>query len=131
MWLISLRDLQYRYRRFLIAIAVTALVFGIAVAIDGIKQTLQAEPADLVASFHADSWVVRRGSSGLFTTNISMPESFSAIGNFTPQGWVLKAWRLSLAGQPASEMIVPFIVLVAMGIVMFAIGAVMFKRRFA
>ena len=78
MWLISLRDLQYRYRRFLIAIAVTALVFGIAVAIDGIKQTLQREPADLVASFDADTWVVRQGSSGLFTTNAVLPASVVA-----------------------------------------------------
>jgi putative ABC transport system permease protein len=84
MWLISLRDLQYRYRRFLIAIAVTALVFGIAVAIDGIKQTLQAEPADLVASFHADSWVVRRGSSGLFTTNAVLPDSVVGALRDTP-----------------------------------------------
>ena len=69
--------------------------------------------------------------SGLFTTNIAMPESFNALGNFTPQGWVLKAWRLSLAGQPPSELLVPFIVLVVMGVVMFAIGAVMFRKRFA
>jgi putative ABC transport system permease protein len=78
MWLISRRDLHYRRRRFLIAIAVTALVFGIAVAIDGIKQTLQNEPADLVSSFHADSWLVRRGSSGLFTTTAVLPESVVA-----------------------------------------------------
>lgn len=69
--------------------------------------------------------------SGLFTTNIQMPEAFAALGNFTPQGWVLKAWRLSLGGQPASELVAPFLVLVAMGLVMFAIGAVMFRRRFA
>jgi ABC-2 type transport system permease protein len=69
--------------------------------------------------------------SGLFTTNIQMPDAFNAMGNFTPQGWVLKAWRLSLAGQPASEMVLPFIVLVAMGIVMFAFGALMFRKRFA
>jgi hypothetical protein len=77
MWLISLRDLQYRYRRFLIAIAVTALVFGIAVAIaiDGIEQTLQKEPAAVVSSFDADTWAVRRGSSGLFTTNAVLPDS--------------------------------------------------------
>ena len=75
MWRISLRDLQYRLRRFLIAIAVTALVFGIAVAIDGIKQTLQREPADLVASFHADRWIVRAGSAGPFTTTALLPES--------------------------------------------------------
>jgi ABC-2 type transport system permease protein len=69
--------------------------------------------------------------SGLFTTNIAMPESFNAIGNFTPQGWVLKAWKLSLAGQPASQIILPFLVLVVMGIIMFAIGAVIFRRRYA
>jgi ABC-2 type transport system permease protein len=69
--------------------------------------------------------------SGLFTTNIAMPDSFNAIGNFTPQGWVLKAWKLSLSGQPANEMILPFLVLVAMGIAMFAIGALMFRKRYA
>jgi ABC-2 type transport system permease protein len=68
--------------------------------------------------------------SGLFTVNIKIG-AFNTIGNFTPQGWVLKAWRLSLAGQPASELLVPFLVLVAMGVVMFAIGAVLFRRRFA
>jgi ABC-type multidrug transport system permease subunit len=69
--------------------------------------------------------------SGLFTTNIQMPAAFNMLGNFTPQGWVLKAWKLSLAGQPAGELLIPFIVLLVMGLVMFAIGALMFKRRFA
>jgi ABC-2 type transport system permease protein len=69
--------------------------------------------------------------SGLFTTNIDMPAGFTVISNFTPQGWVLKAWRLALAGQPASEMIIPFMVLVGMGVVMFVIGSVVFRRRFA
>jgi ABC-2 type transport system permease protein len=69
--------------------------------------------------------------SGLFTTNIDMPDSFNSIGNFTPQGWTLKAWRLSLAGQPAGELVLPFLVLLAMGLGMFAIGALMFRKRFA
>jgi ABC-2 type transport system permease protein len=69
--------------------------------------------------------------SGLFTTNVAMPESFKALGNFTPQGWVLKSWTLSLGGQPTGEMIVPFLVLAAMGIVMFAIGARLFSKRYA
>jgi ABC-2 type transport system permease protein len=69
--------------------------------------------------------------SGLFTTNVAMPDSFKAIANFTPQGWVLKAWTLSLAGQPAGEMVLPCLVLVSMGIVMFAIGAAMFRKRYA
>ena len=69
--------------------------------------------------------------SGLFTTNIAMPESFNTIANFTPQGWVLKAWERSLSGQPASELVIPCLVLLAMGVAMFAIGALMFRKRYA
>jgi ABC-2 type transport system permease protein len=68
--------------------------------------------------------------SGLFTTNIPIA-AFDLMGNFTPQGWVLKAWKLSLAGSPAGELVVPFLVLVAMGTVMFIVGAMMFRKRFA
>lgn len=68
---------------------------------------------------------------GLFTTNIAMPDSINRIGNLTPQGCALKAWKLSLAGQPANELALPFLVLLAMGAVMFAIGALMFRKRFA
>ena len=68
--------------------------------------------------------------SGLFTANMKI-DIFNTMGNFTPQGWVLKAWKLSIAGQPVSELIVPFIVMFAMGVVMFVIGARMFGKRFA
>lgn len=68
---------------------------------------------------------------GLFTTNIAMPEAFNALGLFTPQGWVLRAWKLSLSGQPPSELLLPFAVLAALGILMFAAGAYAFRRRFA
>lgn len=68
--------------------------------------------------------------SGLFTANMKI-DIFNMMGNFTPQGWVLKAWKLSIAGQPVSELIVPFIVMVFMGVVMFVIGARMFGKRFA
>jgi ABC-2 type transport system permease protein len=69
--------------------------------------------------------------SGLFTTNIDMPPSFDALAKFTPQGWALKAWELSLAGQPPSLLLLPFFVLVGMGVVMFAIGATLFRKRYA
>jgi ABC-type multidrug transport system permease subunit len=70
---------------------------------------------------------------GLFTANIpgGMPAAFNALGNFVPQGWVLKIWRMALGGQPVADMLVPFAIVVVMGIVMFAIGAVMFNRRYA
>jgi putative ABC transport system permease protein len=35
MWLVSLRDLQWRRRRFLIAVAATALVFAMSLLMAG------------------------------------------------------------------------------------------------
>lgn len=69
---------------------------------------------------------------GLFTASIpgGMPEAFNALANFVPQGWVLKGWRVVLAGQPLSDILTPFIVCVAMGAVMFAAGALIFRRRY-
>ena len=71
--------------------------------------------------------------SGLFTANIpgGMPAAFAALGNFIPQGWVLKSWSLTLGGASTSQMLIPFAVTVAMGLVMFVIGAMMFRKRYA
>jgi len=70
---------------------------------------------------------------GLFTANMpnAMPAAMNMIANFTPQGWVLKAWRMVMDGQSASDLLIPFAVLVGMGVVMFVIGARMFRKRFA
>ena len=68
---------------------------------------------------------------GLFTANIPMPEAFTALANFTPQGWVIKTWKLVLAGSPLAELWLPFTVLIIMSIAMFAFGAFNFRKRFA
>lgn len=70
---------------------------------------------------------------GLFTSSIpgGMPEAFNFMANFTPQGWVLKGWHIVLTGQPIGDLLIPFGMMVALGVIMFAIGAVMFKRRYA
>src|SRR5262249_1243253 len=68
MWLVSLRDLQFRARRFVIAIVVTSLVFGIALAIDGMRRSVQHESPAIVAMFGADRWFVAKGATGPFST---------------------------------------------------------------
>ncbi len=69
---------------------------------------------------------------GLFTANIaSMPEAFTMIANFTPQGWVIKSWKLVLAGSPLAELWLPFIVILLASVLMFAFGARNFGKRFA
>ena len=69
---------------------------------------------------------------GLFTANIpNMPASFNALANFTPQGWVIKIWKLVMDGLPVEEILAPFSILIVMGVLLFAVGALMFRRRFA
>lgn len=68
---------------------------------------------------------------GLFTAGLSMPEAFTRLAVFTPQGWVIKAWNVVLSGGATLELVLPLAVLIVMGIVMFALGALIFRNRFA
>ena len=114
-----------------IALALTAQVFaavGLGVLlISFVKSTKQGGPV-LGGGLTALGML-----GGLFTANMpnALPEAMNMIANFTPQGWVLKGWRMALDGSAAGDLLIPFIVTVAMGIVMFAVGAMMFKRRYA
>src|SRR4249920_2542685 len=67
MWLVGVRDLQFRRRRFMIAALATSVVFAMTLIMSGMSNGLDAEIERLVDSFHADSWVVARGASGPFT----------------------------------------------------------------
>lgn len=75
MWLISRADLVFRRRRFVIAVLVTALVFGMALAFDGMKRAVSNEVPRTVALFDADAWVVPEGVTGPFTTTSVFPSS--------------------------------------------------------
>jgi len=69
---------------------------------------------------------------GLFTVGIQgMPALFDTLSVFTPQGWVLKSWKVAIARGAPAELLLPFVVSVLIGGAMFAIGAVLFRRRFA
>lgn len=68
---------------------------------------------------------------GLFTANIPMPEAFNKLAAFTPQGWVIRGWKVVLNAQPLSDLLVPLIVCVLIGLILFIIGALRFKKRFA
>ena len=68
---------------------------------------------------------------GMFTQGMQVPKAFTLLAIFTPQGWVIKTWKVVLSGQPLPELMTSFIVLMVMGIVMFVIGAMMFRKRFA
>lgn len=68
---------------------------------------------------------------GLFSGAVTMPETFARLGDFTPQGWAMKAWMLALEGQPAGAVVMSCVVLVSLGIVFFSAGAWRIQRRYA
>jgi len=66
---ISLRDLQWRRRRFVIVVFVAALAFGLALLMTGVTNQLSMEGRNTVALFGADQWVVADGVTGPFTSS--------------------------------------------------------------
>ena len=74
MWLISLRDLQWRRRRFAIAVLGASLVFALTVLMSGLSSSFRSEARRTLDAFGADEWVVASGSPGPFTTLTALPE---------------------------------------------------------
>lgn len=74
MWLITLRDLHWRRRRFTFGTGGTALVFAVTLLLAGLASALRAEADHVVGAVGADAWVVRAGASGPFSALTAMPE---------------------------------------------------------
>ena len=73
MWLISFRDLQWRRRRFAIAVLGASLVFALTVLMSGLSSTFRSEARRTLNSIGADSWILPSGSPGPFTTLSTIP----------------------------------------------------------
>jgi ABC-2 type transport system permease protein len=69
---------------------------------------------------------------GLFTQAVpNMPAALSKVALALPQGWVIRGWNMSIAGRSITDMLVPFGVMFAWGVACFAVGVLVFRRRFA
>jgi len=69
---------------------------------------------------------------GLFTNFVpGIPSSLQAASLAMPQGWAAHLWSLALAGASTAEMVLPLVVLAAMGTVFFLVGVAINRRSFA
>lgn len=66
---ITLRDLQWRARRFALGVVATSLVFTTTLLLVGVHASFTDETASTVAAVGADRWVVPEGVSGPFTAS--------------------------------------------------------------
>ena len=87
MWQATLRDLQWRRRRFLIAVTGTALVFAMSLLMSGLSASFTLETDRALESLGADVWVVQEGASGPFTSFSPIPatdaERVAAVDGIT------------------------------------------------
>jgi putative ABC transport system permease protein len=74
----TLRDLQWRSRRFLIAGLGAAVVFALTLVLAGLSASFSVEATRTVDMIGADAWVVRSGVHGAFTTVSVVPVSVAA-----------------------------------------------------
>jgi putative ABC transport system permease protein len=79
MWTATVRDLQWRKRRFAIAVSGTALVFALTLLMTGLAGSFRAEAERTIRGTGADAWVVRGGVSGPFTGLSALPEAAADV----------------------------------------------------
>ena len=77
MWQATLRDLQWRRRRFMIAITGTALVFAMSLLMSGLAASFKLETDRTLKQIGADAWIVQAGASGPFTSLALIPDTTS------------------------------------------------------
>jgi putative ABC transport system permease protein len=75
MWRIAFRDLQWRRRRFLIALVATGLVFSLTLLIAATSRGIKGEAGKILGVIGADSWLVADGTAGPFTTTTAVKAS--------------------------------------------------------
>lgn len=77
MWRISVRDLQWRRRRFVIAGLAAAVVFAMALVLSGLSASFRNEARATVGAIGGDGWVMRSGVAGPITSVSSIDASLA------------------------------------------------------
>src|SRR5262249_45693758 len=72
---VTLRDLQWRRRRFVIAIIGTSLVFAMTLVLTGLSNGFRVEAEDTVHALGVDTYIVRTGPAGPFVGSPPFPQA--------------------------------------------------------
>jgi putative ABC transport system permease protein len=75
---VGFRDLQWRRKRFFIAVLATALLFSVTLLLSGISAFFDNEVTRTIHALGVDAWIVPSGTTGPFTSATLFPESEGA-----------------------------------------------------
>lgn len=83
-WLAGIRDLQWRRRRFVIAVLGTALVMSLTLLLTGYQATFDVEIDRTVDIIRADGYLVQKGKSGPFLGGTPFPAELADRASTLP-----------------------------------------------
>lgn len=80
MWLLTLRDLRFRARRFSVVVTAMALVITLLYLMTGLVEQLNKEPFLTAEAIGAETWVLPPGVSGPFTSSATLsPDQVDSV----------------------------------------------------
>ena len=99
----ALRDLQWRWKRFVIAVVGVGLVFAMGLIMTGLSESFSVEVDRTLGAIGAEAWAVSASASGPFTSFVPVPTN--AVG---PDASPVMVMRQTIAdsGELADIMIV-------------------------
>jgi putative ABC transport system permease protein len=72
---VTIADMRYRYRQFLIAVVGAGVVLAMAILLSGLAAGFGAEIRDTVGGVHADRWVLSDKAGGRLTALATFPQA--------------------------------------------------------
>jgi putative ABC transport system permease protein len=84
MWWASVRDMQWRRRRFTNGIVGAAVVFAMALLLSGLSAGFRSEPRKTLGGLGGDGWVMEQGATGPVTSVSPLPAQMVDAVRATP-----------------------------------------------
>jgi putative ABC transport system permease protein len=78
MLIAALRDLQWRRRRFIIAVIGTGVVFAMTLVLTGLSNGFDIEAENTLDASHIDTWIIPAGAAGPYLGQAPFPSTLAA-----------------------------------------------------
>ncbi len=101
MWLLTLRDLQYRRLRVVVVVLLAGVVLALLYLMTGLVNQFSREPFETTEAFGADHWVLAEGVSGPFTSGGVV--DLQALESLGASAVPVVISRASLAGDDSPD----------------------------
>lgn len=108
MWLLTVRDLRHRARRFGVAVMAMSLVLTLLYLMTGLVEQFNKEPFLTADAVGAETWILPPGASGPFTSSATLsPDEVETIVATTDASPIVVARAtLNVGGEPGEAVVI-------------------------